>query len=82
MYLSTCTFLNDAFTATNQDIREEDEQYFENPKGHRGYYRQVQLGMHCLGLQISNLVMLTPVQHLELDVPYGNDCHHIYAKVT
>lgn len=70
--LSACTSLNDALTATNQDIRVEGGQYIVNPKGPRGYYRQLQLGMHCLGLKTSCLVIWTPVQHLELDVPYDN----------
>ncbi len=33
--------------------------------------------------ETSCLVIWTPVQHLELDVPYDNGfCHHIYAKAT
>ena len=51
-----------------------------NPKGHEGYYSQVQLGMHCLGLQTASLVIWTPLQHLELDVPYDNDFAITYMQ--
>ena len=78
--LSACTSINDAFTAKNQDIRVEDGQYIMNPKGPKGYYSQVQLGMHCLGLQTASLVIWTPLQHLELDVPYDNDFAITYMQ--
>ncbi len=63
--LRACTSLNDALTSTNQDIRVECGQYVVNPKGPRGYYRQLQLGMHGLGLKTSCLVIWTPVQHMQ-----------------
>lgn len=47
----------------------EDGQYVILPNGPRGYYLQVQLTMMCLGLQTCNLVIWTPSEHLELDIP-------------
>lgn len=78
--LSACTSLHNALTATNQDIRVEGGKYILNPKGPRGYYRQVQLGMHCLGLKTSSLVIWTPIQHLELDVPYDKSFVNTYMQ--
>lgn len=71
--LRDCSSLNDAITEANLDVGIVDGRYIINPKGSQGYYRQVQLGMHCLGLQKACLVIWTPAQHLELNVPYDKD---------
>ena len=38
--------------------------------GQKGYYMQVQLGMHCTGLQHAKLVIWNKTEHLEIEVPY------------
>lgn len=38
--------------------------------GPKGYYMQVQLGMHCTGLQHAKLVIWNKTEHLEIEVPY------------
>lgn len=38
--------------------------------GPKGYYMQVQLGMHCTGLQHCKLVIWNKTEHLEIEVPY------------
>nr|XP_055075234.1 uncharacterized protein LOC129454684 [Misgurnus anguillicaudatus] len=38
--------------------------------GPKGYYMQVQIGMHCTGFQHSKLVIWNKTEHLEIEVPY------------
>lgn len=38
--------------------------------GPKGYYMQIQIGMHCTGLQHSKLVIWNKTEHLEIEVPY------------
>lgn len=73
MSLSGCSSISEALADKTKDVYMEDGQYVINPKGPRGYYRQVQLGMHCLNVTEAVLVIWTPTEHLELDVPYDQE---------
>ncbi|XP_029915596.1 protein NLRC3-like [Myripristis murdjan] len=64
----------DFLSRPNGDIRcSSDGNYVIFPNGPSGYYLQTQLTMMCLGLQSCKLVIWTPTEHLELDMPFDKD---------
>ncbi|CAM4321455.1 unnamed protein product [Leuciscus chuanchicus] len=64
----------------NGDIKSlGDGQYLICPKGKDGYYLQTQLTMMCLGLQSCKLVIWTPSEDIELEIPF--DKHNTDAQV-
>ncbi|KAK7162470.1 hypothetical protein R3I93_006700 [Phoxinus phoxinus] len=64
----------------NGDIKSlGDGQYLICPKGKDGYYLQTQLTMMCLGLQSCKLVIWTPSEDIELEIPF--DKHYTDDQV-
>ena len=56
--------------ARNSDIDLVNAEYQVSRKGSRGYYMQVQMGMHCTGLGKAMLLLWSSSDNIELVVPF------------
>ncbi|CAJ1071402.1 uncharacterized protein LOC125296826 [Xyrichtys novacula] len=73
--------LREALATKNAEVTPlADGHYLLASNGPKGYYMQVQLGMHCTGLPRALLVIWNNTEHIEIQVPY--DKHFLQTHIT
>lgn len=74
------THLAELFSGKLTDLKMVDGIPNLQPKGSRGYYLQVQLGMFCTGLENSKLLVWASTEQFLIDVPF--DCQFCFDVIS
>ncbi|XP_073702954.1 uncharacterized protein [Garra rufa] len=76
------THLAELYSSKISDLKMVDGIPQLQPKGSRGYYQQVQLGMFCTGLEKCKLLVWAPNEQLVIDVPFDFQyCTEVISKL-